>query len=126
MIVPVSPCAAGAMVAAEETLAGASIASVGTELPSGRSPPASSALAVDAPAPARLTDQAAESSASGTSAVTLCIRVNAAIAGLSLRCWNPNAISFTTAQASNDCCHTEWCLPCPDVIQTTKKSSAAG
>ncbi len=86
----VCPRRPGATTPGAETLAGASIASVGTLVPSGSVAAGSSprGRACSAPTPARLAVQAADSSASGTSAVAFCKRPNrgADIDGLSRRC----------------------------------------
>ncbi len=73
------PLMPGATTPGAETLAGALIASVGTEVPSGSEVGAEVGPCADTvwtPAPARLAVAAAESSASGTSAVALWIRPN--------------------------------------------------
>ena len=74
----VPPVTPGATTPGTETLAGASIASVGTRGAVGqrRRRSSASADAVPAPTPARLAVQAAESSASGTRAVAFCRRPN--------------------------------------------------
>ncbi len=74
----------GATTPGTETLAGASMACAGTVVPSGSAPePSSPATAEPMPDPAMLAVHAAESTASGTSAVALCMRPNADI------CWSP-------------------------------------
>src|SRR3954470_12302404 len=74
-LVPAMP---GATAPGRDTLAGASMASVGTLVPSGSVARgvSSADAAVLAPTPARLAVQAADSSASGMIAVALCIRPN--------------------------------------------------
>src|SRR6476659_2664020 len=72
-----SPVMPGAYSPRAETLAGAWIASVGTAVPSGRTPRCSvPADAVARPTPVRFAVQAADSRASGTSAVAFCKRLS--------------------------------------------------
>ena len=98
--------AAGASEVGEETLAGASIACVGTVVPSGRVAVVSPATAVPRPTPVRLAVHAAESTASGTMAVAFCSRVKDGMAAKS-----PLGIVRGTpssaCKALNEWCHSE-------------------
>src|SRR6476620_850054 len=86
---------AGAITPGTGTLAGASMASVGTEVPSGRVPTLSEALDASALLLTRLAVHTPERSASGTRATALLRRVNGLLVMCVLSPWSAasNAVS---------------------------------